>query len=119
MLVAAVTALDVAFASAVAAIVVGIATPLSAWLIARGNNRTQRRSQAYSDMREAYVTQLRAMMRVRIDLRVLLRALENNDVEIYNRDRPKVIETADDAIERITLAGPLLTPMRWKRLFSG
>jgi hypothetical protein len=79
----AISALDVAFVSAIAAVAAAVAAPLSAWLLAIANNRHDRWVKTYGDLREAYVSCLRAIYSERGHAGLLALMFEKDDPSIY------------------------------------
>jgi len=91
----AITSLDVAFISAMAAVAAAIAAPASAWLVATANNKHDRWVKMYGDLRDAYVGVLREIIAARAGILLLARAYETDDPSIY------VTPPAEDEASRI------------------
>jgi hypothetical protein len=75
----AITSLDVAFITAMAAVAAAIAAPASAWLVARTNNKHDRWVKTYGDLHDAYSGLLQDYIGARSALLRLARAYETND----------------------------------------
>jgi hypothetical protein len=81
--VAALTALDVAFITAMAAVAAAVAAPISAWVVASSNSKHDRWVKTYDDLHDAYSKLLEGIIGTRSALLLLARAYEKNDPGIY------------------------------------
>jgi hypothetical protein len=81
--VVAVTGLDVAFISAVAAAAAAVAAPISAWFIAMAHNRHDRWVKTFDNLRTAYSGLLQGYIAARSMVLRLAHACERNDPSIY------------------------------------
>ena len=79
----AITALDVAFISAMAAVAAAVAAPFAAWVVAIVNIRHHRWVKTYEDLRDAYSRLLQGYISARSRILLLAQAYEKNDPNIY------------------------------------
>ena len=86
------TALDVAFITAVAAAAAAIAAPISAWVVARANNKHDRWAKTYSDLHTAYSALLQDIITVRAMIQRLAQVYESGDESISKTGAPPVDE---------------------------
>jgi hypothetical protein len=101
----AISGLDVAFVSAIAAVAAAVAAPLSAWLVALATHRHERWVKTYDDVREAYQNVLRALYASRTVASALAGALEANDASAFaGRVAAAREETDVKPIERLATA---------------
>lgn len=77
------SALDVAFISATAAVAAAIAAPISAWVVARANNTHDRWVKTYGDLHTAYSSLLQELIAVRASIQRLAQAYERGDPGSY------------------------------------
>lgn len=100
----AVSALDVAFVSAFAAVAAAVAAPLASWLVASANNRHDRWVKTYADLRDAYVGLLRTLYSRHVVASALIAAVEANDPDVYDA-QATVEQDAAERVERLALTG--------------
>jgi hypothetical protein len=86
------SALDVAFISALAAVTAAIAAPISAWVVARANNTHDRWAKVYGDLHVAYTSLLQDLIAARASIQRLAQAYERGDPESYEAGAPPVDE---------------------------
>lgn len=98
------TALDVAFISAIVAGVSALSAPLSAWLLAKDNRLQQRWEKAYEDMTNAYQRMLNSLHSAVTNIAAFASALEEYDPDLYAA-RTAAAETPAEAIERRVAVG--------------
>lgn len=75
-MIAAVSALDVALVSAIAATIGAIVSPLTGWLVASATHRHERWLKLYDDRRDAYTSVLKTTWEQRYTVRELIRIIE-------------------------------------------
>jgi hypothetical protein len=91
-LVAGLSALDVAFITALAAVAAAIAAPISAWVVARATNEHDRWAKTYSDLHVAYSSLLQDFIAARATIQRLAQAYERGDVNSYEAVTPSIDE---------------------------
>jgi hypothetical protein len=95
----AISGLDVAFVSAIAAVAAAIAAPLSAWLVAVANNRHDRWVKTYDDLRDAYLRLLRVIFSAHVNTSAFVAVLERDDPGVYEA-KSAAIEDVEAQVER-------------------
>jgi hypothetical protein len=100
----AISGLDVAFVSAIAAIAAAIAAPLSSWLVAIANNRHDRWVKTYDDLRDAYLRLLRQIYRLHTSTSAFVQMLDADDPGVYG-GQSAIAERPDEQVDRLALAG--------------
>lgn len=98
----AISGLDVAFVSAIAAVAAAIAAPLSAWLVAVANNRHDRWVKTYDDLRDAYLRLLRVIFSAHVNTSAFVAVLERDDPGVYEA-KSAAIEDVEAQVERLAL----------------
>jgi hypothetical protein len=101
---AAITAIDVAFAAAVAGGIVGVAGPLSTWLVAKGQRREDKAARIYRDKLAAYQALARDAYRGR-DL-VGQCAEDLAKVAVTDAQARTLVDDLDEAIKTLHTAEP-------------
>jgi hypothetical protein len=100
----ALSALDVAFVSALAAAAAAVAAPISAYAVARANHKHDRWHKTYEDRRTAYQRLLRVIHAGRITASGFAKALESGDPDLFAA-RATATETADETLDRAVAVG--------------
>jgi hypothetical protein len=93
-MIVAVSALDVALISAIAATIGAVVSPISARLVANAAHKQERWMRLYEDRRDAYLAVLASAYDARQAMRELIRLFEENDPEISLPSLPDHAERA-------------------------